>query len=265
MEFITEALDLFWQNLRDGTFQEWGAWNYLILMLLVIIEGPIATLLGAAAASAGFMRVSLVFATVAVGNFLADMGWYALGYYAKEETLLRYGRWLGLRRRHLDRLQLGMHLHARKILLIAKLSTGFIIPSLVAAGLARVPLRRWLPIVLFGEMMWTTILVLIGYYATEAIKQVEVGLHYLAVAGALLFILLLVLLSRSRFRPDRAAELEATTETGEIRNSEEDADEGVSRHHGADSARIQEVQSHATTPPSLNGSGRTKRSKATEE
>lgn len=248
MDFLTEAFDLFWENLRAGTFQEWGAWNYLILMLLVIIEGPIATLIGAAAASAGFMRVSLVFVTVAIGNFIADMGWYALGYYAKEEKLLRYGRWLGLRRRHLDRLQLGMRQHARKVLIIAKLSAGFIIPTLVAAGLARIPLRRWLPIVLFGEMVWTTVLVLIGFYATEAIKQVEVGLHYLAVGGALALIVLFLSLARRRLRPDQATmvdQAEQSREHGTILD-------GVEPHH----------QPH---PPQLNGSDPVTRRKTTEE
>ena len=162
MDQILGLIDVFWEHLQNGTLPEWSYGNYLVLLVLVIVEGPIVTLLGAAAASAGLMRLPLVFLTVAAGNLIADIGWYCLGYFSKESTLLRYGRWLGLRRRHLARLRWGMRTYARRILLVAKFSTGFIVPTLVAAGLARVPVRRWFPIVFAGEMFWTTLLVLIG-------------------------------------------------------------------------------------------------------
>ncbi|RME58015.1 MAG: hypothetical protein D6790_12510 [Caldilineae bacterium] len=182
--------------------------------MLVALEGPIATLLGAAAASAGFMRLSLVWMAAAAGNLLADAGWYMLGRVSDEEWLLRYFRWLGLRRRHLDRLQRGMQAHARKVLLVAKLSTGFVIPTLIAAGLSKVPFRRWFPVVFLGEMVWTTLLVVVGYFATEAIKQVEKGLHYLALAGMILIFGLLLYLTRHSLRPTRAG-LDEDEETGD--------------------------------------------------
>jgi len=67
------------------------------------------------------------------------------------------------------------------------------IPSLLAAGLAKVPLKRWLPALLVGETFWTGTLVLTGYYATEAIKQVEKGLHYVGIAGSILFVLVILI------------------------------------------------------------------------
>jgi membrane protein DedA with SNARE-associated domain len=201
MDQLIDLIDTFWQNLQNGTLPQWSDWNYLILLLLVIVEGPIVTLLGGAAASAGVMKVSLVLATVALGNLIADLGWYALGYYSNVDTLLRYGRWLGLRRRHLTRLRWGMRTHAQKILLVAKFSAGFIIPTLIATGLARLPFRRWFPIVFAGEIFWTVILVLIGYHATQAIKRVEQGLHYLALGGAIVLLLLIVYLLRHTLSP----------------------------------------------------------------
>lgn len=214
MDYLIEAVDTFWRNLQSGNFQEWGAWNYVILTLLVVVEGPIATLLGAAAASAGFMRLPAVFLAATVGNLLADTGWYALGYFSNEEWLLHYGRWLGLRRRHLERLQRGMRRHARKILIVAKLSAGFVIPTLIAAGLARVPLRRWLPIVFVGEMVWTTVLVVVGFYATEAIKRVEVGLHYLAIFGAIVIGFTILYLGRKRLNPEQSVGEDADEDAG---------------------------------------------------
>ena len=72
----------------------------------------------------------------------------------------------------LERLEQGMHDHASKILFIAKLTVSFMIPSLIAAGLIKVPWKRWFPALFAGEMIWTGSLMLVGYFATEAIKKV---------------------------------------------------------------------------------------------
>lgn len=196
MESLLSFGQEFWKSLQSGQLPNLGYWNYALLALLVAVEGPIATLLGAAAASAGYMRLDLVFVSASIGNLTADTLWYSLGYAGRIEWLLRYGRWLGARRHHLERLQRGMRNHAPKILLLAKLTASFMIPSLIAAGLARVPWRRWFPAIAGGEMLWTGSLVLIGYYATEAIKQVERDIRYLALATSILFLLVFLWLMR---------------------------------------------------------------------
>ena len=83
--------------MKSGHLPELGYWTYLVLAFLVAIEGPVATLLGAAAASAGLMRPWLVFFCAAAGNLTADSLWYSLGYAGKLEWALRFGRRLGLR------------------------------------------------------------------------------------------------------------------------------------------------------------------------
>lgn len=193
MDSFMEWIHSFWISLYAGQFPQLGIWSYLILAILVAVEGPIATLLGAAAASAGFMRPGWVFVSAAIGNLTADSLWYSLGSAGQLEWLLKYGRRFGVRKRHLERLTEEMHNHASKILLIAKLTAGFVIPSLIAAGLAKIPWRRWFPVILSGEMIWTGALVLIGYYATEAIKQIERGVEYVGIAASAFFLLFILL------------------------------------------------------------------------
>jgi hypothetical protein len=60
--------------------------------LAYMVEGPIATLLGAAAASAGLMRPVLVFIVAAADNLTADSIWYSLGRAGKPEWVLHFGR-----------------------------------------------------------------------------------------------------------------------------------------------------------------------------
>jgi membrane protein DedA with SNARE-associated domain len=192
MEKWIEFLQTFWLLLQQGHLPEVGRWNYILLAILVAVEGPIATLLGAAAASAGLMRSWAVFVAAATGNLTADTLWYLLGYYGKIDTALRLGRWAGLKRSHLDRLTSAMQKHALKILFFAKLTAGFMIPSLIATGLARIPWKRWFPLVFLGELIWTGSLLIIGYYTTEAIKSVAQGIAVIVTAASVLFLVVVV-------------------------------------------------------------------------
>ncbi len=183
-------------TLKSGQLPEWGFWTYLVLALLVAIEGPIATLLGAAAASVGAMRPVLVFLAAAAGNLTADTLWYSLGYAGKAQWLAWIGSKFNISPARFEQLEQGMRTHAAKILFMAKLSVSLVIPALIAAGLVKAPIRKWFPAVFGAEMIWTGLLVLIGFYTTEAIKRVEQGLEYAILLASIVFVLFLFWLAR---------------------------------------------------------------------
>lgn len=192
MENIIHFIQTFWTLLQQGHLPEVGRWNYLLLGLLVALEGPIVTLLGAAAASAGMMRVGGVFLAASLGNLTADTLWYLLGYTGKVETALRLGHWMGLRRNHIEHLTNAMQKHGPKILFLAKLTAGFMIPSLIAAGLVRLPWKKWFPALMLADTIWTGSLIVIGYFTTEAIKVVAKEVTYIILGMSVLFLILLV-------------------------------------------------------------------------
>lgn len=187
MEHILELLQEIWLDFQRGQLPELGAWNYLLLSLLMVWQGPIASLFGGAVASAGLLKPGLVFLVGVVGNLTADIVWYSLGRKGNVDRLFERGR-LGVHRGRFDKLRQGMQAHATKILLMAKLSFGLAVPTLVAAGLSRLSWKKWFPVVFVGETIFTGTLVLIGYYATEAIKKVEQGLHLFLILMTGLFI-----------------------------------------------------------------------------
>jgi membrane protein DedA with SNARE-associated domain len=187
-------------TLKSHQLPELGRWTYLVLALLVAVEGPIATLLGAAAASAGLMRPLAVFFAAAIGNLTADSLWYTLGYMGKTDWVLNFGRRLGIRESLIKHLEQQMIAHATRVLFLAKLTVSFVIPSLIAAGLLRIPWRRWFPALIVAETLWTGSLVLIGYYTTEALKRVEQGVEYAALTASVLFVVFVILQGRRLVR-----------------------------------------------------------------
>ncbi len=181
--------------LASGQLPHLGPWTYFLIAVLVAFEGPVTTLVAAAAASAGLLNPVLVFFFAATGNLTSDVLWYSLGRAGKIERLKRFAQKPGIKPEMLDWLQRNMINHARQIMFLAKLTMSFMIPTLIIAGLSKVPWRRWLPPDMAGEVLWTGSLLLIGYFATEAIKRVERGIEYLTIGvtvAALLAILWLV-------------------------------------------------------------------------
>lgn len=164
-------------------------WAYLALALLVAIEGPIVTLVGAGAASTGALSPVWVFISASAGNLLADVLWYWIGYMGKLEWLERFSRRFGIQPENLEKLRQPMNKHAARVIFIAKLTMSLVIPALVSAGLLKAPWRKWFPALFLAECLWTGALVLIGYYATQAIFQVQQGLEIvLPIASVLVLV-----------------------------------------------------------------------------
>jgi len=182
---IGELIRMAWLQLQHGRLPPLGHWVYPVLALLTAIEGPIATLVAAAGSAAGLARPGLVFVSAATGNLAADTLWYTLGRAGRLEWITRIGGRFGLRQRHVSDLRHSMQQHAPRVVFVAKLTEGFTIPALVAAGLARVRWRRWLPPLVAAEVIWTGSLVLIGYHAADAVRRVDSALKWLPLGAVL--------------------------------------------------------------------------------
>ena len=207
--------------IKSGSLPQVGYISYVVLAILVAVEGPVATLLGAAAASAGFMKPELVFFSAAGGNMTADLLWYYLGYAGRADWIFNHSNWFGWNRSKMDHLMQGMHDHAPKILFLAKLTAAFTIPSLMAAGFSRVPIRRWLPFLAIAETIWTGSLVIVGFYATESMKQIQNGIQYVLLLGSIIFVFFVVWIVFRRYIQNKedyrvlfAEELDDNSEEG---------------------------------------------------
>jgi membrane protein DedA with SNARE-associated domain len=198
LEWI-ESIKQVFVSLQAGTIPDLGAWSYILLGLLVATEGPLSTLIGASAAAAGLLDWRWVLLATVVGNVVGDCLWYSVGYMGRMQWLYEHGRWFGMRPHHVARLEREMRLHARKLIIFAKVAYGLIVPTLVAAGMARVPWRRWFPVVFVVETLWSILLVWIGFHTTVFIQDLEHALHAVGVAvvaGGAAFLLMRFLRKR---------------------------------------------------------------------
>ncbi|MEZ4733339.1 MAG: VTT domain-containing protein [Caldilineaceae bacterium] len=205
MEIIIEFVRETWSTIHHGAWPELGMWSYILLALLVATEGPVSTLLGAAAAAAGILDIRFVFVSAFVGNVAGDCLWYSVGYVNNLQSIYRRGRWLGLQRHHLDRLELEMHTHATKLIALSKLAIGLIIPTLIAAGLAKVPWKRWFPLVLGVEVIWTIFIVNLGYHSAGLITQLERNIQLVGIVALVAMITGIIWYARRVYRQNEEA------------------------------------------------------------
>lgn len=203
MQTVAELLQEFWLNLQLGQLGELGPWTYIFLSVLIVWQGPIATLLGGAAASTGLLRPEFVFLAGVVGNLTADILWYSIGRRGNFERIFSHRR-LSKYRPRLFEFKSSMRRHASKFLLMAKLSFGLAVPTLVAAGISGLRWRKWFPIVFIGETVWTGTLVIIGYFAAETIKQVEQGIQLFLVLVSFFLLVLFIWYIPKTIRENRS-------------------------------------------------------------
>ncbi len=169
-----------------------GGWNYALLALLVLAEGPLATLAGASLAAAGVLNPWAVFGVAAASNMSADFLWYTLGRLSGAARL----KWL-LQRLHIqeaavDALSEQIRAHGRAFLFMAKITLSFSIPASIAAGMARVRWTVVLSAFLPAELLWTGSLMLLGYFFGQAAREMQWGLKVAGIAGGVVFAVFVV-------------------------------------------------------------------------
>lgn len=185
----------------NGTLPDVGNWSYLIIFVMVFIEGPIVTLIAGAMVGAGLLRLDLAYAACAIGNFAADQFWYWLGYVGGHRGFLYRIGWVRRRRRQIEEFEIGMQDHGIKLYLLSKVSMGlFTIPILIAAGIARVNWLRLTAVNLAFEIVWTVFLLFAGLRLGEHIAQMERSLQIAALVGGVVFLFLAITLYRRAFQ-----------------------------------------------------------------
>lgn len=196
-----EVIQGFWEAIRTGSLPDLGAWSYVLITILVFVEGPSVTLVAGAMAATGILRPELVFIAAALGNFLSDAWWYALGFFGGNRNLLFRFRWFRERREQLEALEEGMQEHGAKMYLMSKLSMGLLsIPTLVSAGLARVPWYRLIVVSIVVEPLWSGFLVFAGYRLGQHLTQMEKGLQVAAMVGGVVLLLVFLYFYRRMFK-----------------------------------------------------------------
>jgi len=163
--------------------------SYWVLFFLMLIEGPLVTMVAGAAVAAGYLDGPLVFLVVVLGDTLADTLYYALGRWGREGLITRWGKYFGITVHGVNKLEKRFENHGTRLLVIGKLSHGIGGAFLVAAGLARMQFLKYLLANTAVTIPKSIVFVLIGYYFGQAITRTNQALQYIAIAVIVLAVM----------------------------------------------------------------------------
>lgn len=159
------------------------------MLLVMIVEGPIATLLAAFAASLGFFNVYLVLILSMLGDIVGDIILYGLGYFGGAKTLEKAERILKIKPALVLKMENLFNNHGKKTIFAVKSTTGLCWITFIAAGAVRMNFKEFLLGSFFGGIIWSGFLVIMGYFFGYAFERIN---EYIKYAGLIIFVVVAI-------------------------------------------------------------------------
>ncbi len=148
-------------------------YKYYILFPIMIIEGPIATVIAGFIVSVGVMNFIITYFVVIVGDTTGDIIYYIIGRWGREKFLERWGKYIGFPVEKVIPIEKHFEEHGAKTLFIGKMAQGIGGIFLVAAGLVKMPFLKFLSANLFATLAKSFGLLLLGYFFGQAINNIN--------------------------------------------------------------------------------------------
>lgn len=151
--------------MHDALIQLIIHYKYALIILITIPEGPMIMLISGALVKLKHLELWPAFFSLLFGDLLADILWYCLGYFGGAKFINRFGKYFGVTKEHVEMMSKFYHKYHEWILLITKLTMafGFAVVVFVTAGMVRIPFKRFLVVVAIGQLLWTSLLMFLGY------------------------------------------------------------------------------------------------------
>lgn len=167
--------------------------GYPVIFFLVLIEGPIVTIISSFFASMGYLNVFILYPLILFSDMVGDILWYYVGYFGRNLTGSWWTRFLGLPgpggfegfKRLIDKFEENQGM----VLFTAKLTHAVGFPFLIASGVFRLDIKRFILFNLLAAVPKTLIFMVLGYYFGRASYIIGRYLNYSAVIGIILLAL----------------------------------------------------------------------------
>lgn len=145
-------------------FQFLHHYGYAMMLPLMILEGPVATLIAAMLASLGAFNVWMVLALSIFGDMVGDVILYGLGYKFGMGFVRRVGKYIGITEKLVLRMEKYFTRHGGKTILAVKSTTGLCWATFTAAGIVKMDFRKFIKYSFYGGIIWSGFLVFMGYF-----------------------------------------------------------------------------------------------------
>jgi len=141
--------------------RHWGYWGMLPLM---IIEGPVVTIVAAMLASLGAFAWPMVLFFSVLGDVVGDVILFLLGRRFGMKFVHGFGRYMGITESLVLKMERYFRKHGGKTIFAVKSTTGLCWATFVAAGIAGMDFGKFVKFSILGGIVWSGFLVAMGYF-----------------------------------------------------------------------------------------------------
>ena len=168
-------------------------YSYLVLFPLVVIEGPVVTIIAGFLVSLGFMDFFPAYMTIVAGDLTGDFLYYSAGRWWLNKTYKGVLKFFNINLKFVHKLEEGLKKNKGPFLFFGKLSHAIGGIILFAAGSAQIPIKDFLEFNFFATLPKSLILLAVGYYFGSTVTNFRKALDY-TVLGLFVFTVILLVL-----------------------------------------------------------------------
>jgi membrane protein DedA with SNARE-associated domain len=180
-------------------------WGYPIMLALMILEGPIVTIVAAFLASLGYFNVFIVFGLSVAGDVIGDVILYYIGYLGGQKILPKAESFLKISQSTVEKLKQKFHKNSGRIIFYVKSTTGLSYITFITAGTLKMRLSKFVTFSILGGLVWSLFLVISGYFFGYAADKIS---GYIKYAGAIIiFAVVIFFIGLTLYKKRQAKEI----------------------------------------------------------
>jgi len=164
-------LHLHWGENTFFIFHLIYTYSYLILFPLIVVEGPIITIISGFLVSTGFLDLIPAYLTILIANLVGDAIYYSAGRWWFKSSITRLTNFFRVKKERMERLESRLRKNSGKLIFFGKLSHFLGAPILVASGVVEIPFIKYIIYCFFAEAPKSLILLLVGYFFGSTISN----------------------------------------------------------------------------------------------
>ena len=176
----------------DQVLQLLASYQYLILFPISVIEGPIVTIIAGFLTTIGIMKIAIVYLVVLLGDVFGD----TIAYFAGRlggVGLSIFETFFRITPKKLEHAKRFFDTHHNKAIVASKVFYGVGTAGLIAAGVLKIPYKRYITTCFFTSVLQSAVLIFTGIIFGHLYIQIDRYLGYF-VAGAIVIVLAMFVL-----------------------------------------------------------------------
>lgn len=166
--------------------------SYLVMLLLMIVEGPAVSYLASFVASLGLLNIYIVVALTWLGNIIGDLIFYSIGKTWKPKRIKEYLAKKHVKNNFLVKIERGFKNKTGRTLMLVKLIPPHPAPGLISAGFFDVPFPEFLFFSIITTIPQTFIFSALGYFTGSSYNLFINYFHKIGLAIIITSIIIII-------------------------------------------------------------------------